>query len=91
MLNYRLISVSAKTLYVFIRNHVESFNVIYEPGHGETCPCQYVAWASRSSDPAGACAVFCYHRGRGTGFFQDRAHILVYMESYYFISVVCKL
>ena len=25
MLNYRLISVSAKTLYVFIRNHVESF------------------------------------------------------------------
>ena len=26
----------------------------------------------------------------GTGFFQDRAHILVYMESYY-ISVVCKL
>ena len=31
-----------------------------------------------------------YHRGRGTGFFQDRAHILVYMESYC-ISVVCKL
>ena len=29
MLNYRLISVSAKTLYVFIRNHVESFNVTY--------------------------------------------------------------
>ena len=29
-------------------------------------------------------------RGRGTGFFQDRAHILVYMESYC-ISVVCKL
>ena len=28
-----------------------------------------------SSDPAGACAVFGYHRGRGTGFFQDRAHI----------------
>ena len=27
---------------------------------------------------------------RGTGFFQDRAHILVYMESYC-ISVVCKL
>ena len=22
-----------------------------------------------SSDPAGACAVFGYHRGRGTGFF----------------------
>ena len=44
----------------------------------------------RSSDPAGACAVFGYHRGRGTGFFQDRAHILVYMESYC-ISVVCKL
>ena len=39
-------------------------------------------------DPAGACAVFGYHRGRGTGFFQDRAHILVYMESYC-ISVVC--
>ena len=37
-----------------------------------------------------ACAVFGYHRGRGTGFFQDRAHILVYMESYC-ISVVCKL
>ena len=32
----------------------------------------------------------CYHRGRGTRFFQDRAHILVYMESYC-ISVVCKL
>ena len=31
-----------------------------------------------------------YHRGRGTGFFQDRARILVYMESYC-ISVVCKL
>ena len=30
-----------------------------------------------SSDPAGA--VFDYHRGRGKGFFQDRAHILVYM------------
>ena len=40
--------------------------------------------------PTGACAVFGYHRGRGTGFFQDRAHILVYMESYC-ISVVCKL
>ena len=39
---------------------------------------------------AGACAVFGYHRGRRTGFFQDRAHILVYMESYC-ISVVCKL
>ena len=35
------------------------------------------------------CAVFGYHRGRGTGFFQDRAHVLVYMESYC-ISVVCK-
>ena len=92
MLNYRLISVSAKTLYVFIRNHVESFkcDMIYEPCHGETCLCQYVAWVSRSGDPAGACAVFGYHRGRGTGFFQDRAHILVYMESYC-ISVVCKL
>ena len=43
-----------------------------------------------SSDPAGACAVFGYQRGRGTGFFQDRAHILVYMESYC-ISVVCNL
>ena len=43
-----------------------------------------------SNDPTGACAVFGYHRGRGTGFFQDRAHILVYMESYC-ISVVCKL
>ena len=32
----------------------------------------------------------CDHRGRGTGFFQDRAHILVYMESYC-INVVCKL
>ena len=40
-----------------------------------------------SSDPAGACALFGYLRGRGTGFFQDRAHILVYMESYC-ISVV---
>ena len=47
MLNYRLISVSAKTLYVVIRNHVESFNVIYEPFHGETCMCQYVAWVSQ--------------------------------------------
>ena len=49
MLNYRLISVSAKTLYVFIRNHVESFkcDMIYEPCHGETCLCQYVAWVSR--------------------------------------------
>ena len=28
-----------------------------------------------SSDPAGARAVFGYHRGRGTGFFRDRAHI----------------
>ena len=28
-----------------------------------------------SSDPAGVCAVFSYHRGRGTVFFQDRAHI----------------
>ena len=37
-----------------------------------------------------ACAVFGYHRGRGTGFVQDRAHMLVYMESYC-ISVVCKL
>ena len=34
--------------------------------------------------------VFGYHRGRGTGFFQDRAHILVYTESYC-ISVICKL
>ena len=42
------------------------------------------------SDPAGACAVFGYHRGHGTGFSQDRAHILVYMESYC-ISAVCKL
>ena len=90
MLNYRLISVSAKTLYVFIRNHVESFNVIYEPCHGETCLCQYVAWRVGSSDPAGAYAVFGYHQGRGTWFFQDRAHMLVYMESYC-ISVVCKL
>ena len=40
-----------------------------------------------SSDPAGACPVFGYHRGRGTGFFQDRARILVYMESY---CIVCK-
>ena len=44
----------------------------------------------RMGESAGACAVFGYHRGRGTGFFQDRAHILVYMESYC-ISVVCKL
>ena len=36
------------------------------------------------------CAVFGYHRGRGTGFFQDRAHILAYVESYC-IRVVCKL
>ena len=43
-----------------------------------------------SRDLAGACAVIGYHRGRGTGFFQDRAHILVYMESYY-ISVICTL
>ena len=28
-----------------------------------------------SSDLAGACAVFGYHRGRGTEVFQDRAHI----------------
>ena len=28
-------------------------------------------------EPAGACAVFGYHRGRGTRFFQDRAHMLV--------------
>ena len=39
-----------------------------------------------SSELAGACAVFGYHRGRGTGVFQDRAH----MESYC-ISVVCRL
>ena len=39
---------------------------------------------------AGACAVFGYHRGRGIGYFQDRAHVLVYMESYC-LSVVCKL
>ena len=42
MLNYRLISinldiiVSATICYVFIRIHVESFNVVYEPCHGET-------------------------------------------------------
>ena len=37
------------TLYVFIRNHVESFkcDMLYEPCHGETCLCQYVAWVSR--------------------------------------------
>ena len=76
MLNYRLISVSAKTLYVFIRNNVESLNVIYEPCHAETCLYQYVG----SSDPAGACAVLGYHRGREQ-FFKYRANILVYMES----------
>ena len=32
---------------------------------------------------SGLCAVFGYHRGRGTGFFQDQAHILVYMEPYF--------
>ena len=36
---------------------------------------------SGSSDQACACAVFGYHRGGGTGFFKDWAHI----------SVVCKL
>ena len=36
------------------------------------------------SDPAGACTVFGYHRGLGTGFFQDRAHVLVYMD------ILCK-
>ena len=75
MLNYRLISVSATTLYIFIRIHVESFNIVYEP---------------RFSDLANACAVFVYHRGQGTRFFQDWAHILVYMMSYC-ISVVYKL
>ena len=30
MLNYKLISVSATTLYVFIRFHVESFNAVME-------------------------------------------------------------
>ena len=66
MLNYRLISVSATTLYVFIRIHVESFNVVYGPCNGETRLRQYVAWVSGSSDPASACAVFGYHRGQGT-------------------------
>ena len=70
MLNYRLISVSVKTLYVFIRNHVESI-LLYN-----------VFSLLCGQDPAGACAVSGYHRGRGTWFFQDRAHILVYMESY---------
>ena len=61
-------------------NHVMEKPVCVNLSHGRV----------GSSDPAGACAVFGYHRGRGTGFFQDRAHILVYMESYC-ISVVCKL
>ena len=52
--------------------------------------CVNLSHGCRSSDPAGACAVFGYHRGRGTGFFQDRAYILEYIESYC-ISVVCKL
>ena len=47
MLNYRLISVSAITLYVFIRIHVESFNDVSEPCLGETRLRQYVAWVSR--------------------------------------------
>ena len=53
MLNYKFISinldiiVSATIGYVFIRIHVESFNVVYEPCHGETRLCQYVAWMSR--------------------------------------------
>ena len=34
------------------------------------------------------CSVFT--EDGGTGFFQERAHILVYMESYC-ISIVCKL
>ena len=40
------------------------------------------------SDPAGACAVFGYHSGRETAFFQDRAHILAYMESYCIVLFV---
>ena len=40
MLNYRFVSVSATTLYVFIRIHVESFNVVHEPCHGETRLCR---------------------------------------------------
>ena len=43
-----------------------------------------------SSDPAGACAVFGYHRRWGTGFSKTGPIFLVYMESYC-ISVVCKL
>ena len=69
-------------------NHL---NVICDMSHVMEKPvCVICRMGVGSSDPAGACAVFGYHRGRGTGFFQDRAHILVYMESYC-ISVVCKL
>ena len=67
-----LISVSAKTLYVFIRNHVESFKC--DMSHVMEKPVCVNLSHLVSSDPAGACAVFGYHRRRGTGFFQDRAH-----------------
>ena len=61
-------------------SHVMAKHVCVNMSHGRV----------GSNNPAGACAVFGYHRGREIGFFQDRDHILAYIESYY-ISVVCKL
>ena len=78
MFNYRPISVSATILYVFIRIHVESFNVVYEPCHEETRLRQYVAWVSRVAHAQ--CSVIT--EDGEEGFFQDRTHILVYMGSY---------
>ena len=68
-------SVSEKTLYVFIRNHVESFKCDMSHVMEKPVYVNMSHWLVGSTDPAGACAVFGYHRRRGTGFFQDRAHI----------------
>ena len=71
---------------------LNNLNVICDMSHVmEKSVCVNMSHESvMSSDPAGACAVFGYHRGRATGFLKDRAHVLACMESYC-ISVVCKL
>ena len=61
MLNYRLISVSTTTLYVLIRIHVKSFNVVYEPCHGGT---RLRQMSHGSSGPARACAVLSPEDGK---------------------------
>ena len=63
MLNYRLISinldiiVSATIWYVFIRIHVESFNVVYEPCHGETHLRHYTTRQRSYVGPTAHCIV----------------------------------